>query len=281
MHDHHGRRRLRAAAAAAALTAAAFVWGCAAPPPGAPGRGGAPAADPALLTAGGARVRIDPPEGFCLDPASAVSGPQGAFVMMQGCGDDDERPAQVLLVSLGAGPIFAAPEQDRAARAAALDALEAFVQTPEGRVSAGMGGPADRVEILAMRRAGDSLFVLVRDEENPFARAMGERFWRAFTQLGGRAAVVSSGVFGAGPLDDDRLLIRLARAVVALKRANGDPISADERELAEAEAAPAMRPAPDSIADSIAVPASRPARRTVAGRGGPPAAPMPRARPAV
>ncbi|MDF2234534.1 hypothetical protein P2H44_18390 [Albimonas sp. CAU 1670] len=246
--------------AALALAAATALAACV--PPGAPKPGQTPPAQAAAaIQAGGRTVVITPPTGFCVDPGSVRPQGAAAFVLIEDCalaGAADAltaadaapdqpiaQPATVdglVTLSIGDHPLFeSAPE-------AGFKALEAFLRSSDGRASAGLGGDPSVVKIVETRQVADTLYVLVEDKGQHVVPVLGERFWRAFTEVNDRALIASLGVFDSSSMKDGAKLGHLARVVTALKEGNGDATDAAELRLAATApvAAPAPTPAPDA-----------------------------------
>ncbi|SFJ12920.1 hypothetical protein [Albimonas pacifica] len=247
--------------------AALALAGCV--PPGAPKPGQTPPADAAAaVQAGGRTVVITPPTGFCVDPDSVRPQGAAAFVLIEDCAlagaadaltapdaAPDQPIAQPALVdglvtlSIGAQPLFeSAPE-------AGFKALEAFLRSEDGRTSAGLGGDASAVKIVESRQVGDTLYVLVEDKGRNAVPILGERFWRAFTEINQRATIASLGVFDSSSMRDGAKLAHLARVVTALKEGNGD--APGEAELRLAATAPVASPTPAPAPDAPPKPGAR------------------------
>ncbi|MFO7854282.1 MAG: hypothetical protein R6V44_03490, partial [Paracoccaceae bacterium] len=238
-------RLLRAAAASALLA------GCAQQGLGVADSGGEGA--PLVLDAGGRSLAVTPPEGFCIDGEAVRPEARAAFVLIEDCaliGDAAgvfdgnaaadlpiPRPAVInglVTLSVGDGPLFEAPGE----RETAFAGLEAFLRSDDGRATAGMGGGSEDIRILETRRTPDTLYVLVEDRGERVLPVLGDRFWRGFTEVKDRAVIASLGVFDASTLRDEQKLGHLARVVAALRDGNGDPVTPEERRLAEEAPAP-------------------------------------------
>lgn len=291
-----GRGGGRGALAPATLLCAALTLAGCETMPGGPGAGGG---DIAEVEAGGRSIRVTPPEGFCVDPASIRPAEESAFVLIEDCalldvsregraaGAPAPRPAVVnglVTLSLGDRPLFEGPEADRETD---FEALESFLRSDRGRGSAGMGGDPGLIRIVEARRAGDTLYVLVEDRGEQVVPVLGARFWRAFTELNGRAAIASLGVFAPSELRDAEKLAHLARVVNALKRGNGDPVAPTEEALATparepSDAAPSPAATDGGTEAQGEAPPARPGDSPASAQGEAPPAPdgIPPARPA-
>lgn len=174
------------------------------------------APDEAVIDAAGRRVRVPTPEGRCLAEDMARVGPDSAVLVVTGC----ERPfGPVTGVTVGPEPLFGgAPETQGFA------ALEVWARSAAGRREMGMHRDPDRVRVLETRREDGALFALV-EEQGPEPPAI--RFWRVFSELNGRVAMLS--VYDmAGDGHSDEFLHDVAALQLATLRAanpNADPPS--------------------------------------------------------
>ncbi|WP_339949033.1 hypothetical protein [uncultured Albimonas sp.] len=253
-------RALRLPVSVSVLALSLALAGCV--PPGAPKPGQTPPSQAAAaVNAGGRTVVITPPTGFCVDQDSVRPQGAAAFVLIEDCAlagaadvltdpDVDPETARVqpalidglVTLSIGDSPLFeSAPE-------AGFKALEVFLRSEDGRASAGLGGEASAVTIVETRQVADTLYVLVEDKGRNAVPILGERFWRAFTEINQRATIASLGVFDSSSMRDGAKLGHLARVVTALKEGNGDVTDAAEQRLAAT--APAASPAPVAAPDA-------------------------------
>jgi hypothetical protein len=211
------------------------------------------------VVAGGREISVAPPEGFCVDEASVSQRPDAVFMLIEDCAQlgRSDRSAGVsglVTLTLGAEALFPQGGPPAAARtgigrdgpaaasasaaaavsdkAASFRALEDYLRTEEGRATAGMGGTADQIRVVEARRTEDTLYVLVEDKGEQVLPVLGPRFWRGFTEVNGRAAIASLGVFATDEIADATMLAHLVEVIAALKLANGDRVLEDEAELA-------------------------------------------------
>ena len=212
-------RALRLPVSVSVLALSLALAGCV--PPGAPKPGQTP---PSQAAAAVNDVLTDPD----VDPETARVQP----ALIDG----------LVTLSIGDSPLFeSAPE-------AGFKALEVFLRSEDGRASAGLGGEASAVTIVETRQVADTLYVLVEDKGRNAVPILGERFWRAFTEINQRATIASLGVFDSSSMRDGAKLGHLARVVTALKEGNGDVTDAAEQRLAAT--APAASPAPVAAPDA-------------------------------
>lgn len=236
----------------AGLIGAAALAGCApqqgAQAPGGPGAAGIDSDGRLIVEAGGRHVVVAPPAGLCVELDGVQREAQATFVLIEDCawagepapaaGDEPLVMRGLVMLSIGDGPLF---DPEGGPLGEQMEALGAYLRSSEGRAGAGMGGRADQVRVLDTRRLPGTLYILVEDEAAA-SPLLGERIWRAFTELQGRAAIASLGVFETAALGDEAKLAHLARVVAALRMANGDAVSPEGAQLALAAPLPARRP---------------------------------------
>lgn len=160
------------------------------------------------LAAAGRTVAVGAPEGLCLTRRGVSLSPEAAVVMLEGCDGGDGLLRSVLV---GDGPLAEPGERD-----AALDAIAAALREPEGWRAVGLGGAA--LEVLAVRRAPDALFVVVQDRGR-LASPLGRRC-RAFTEIGERLTIVTVAAPPGGEAAPEALMAEAGAMVAALRRAN-------------------------------------------------------------
>lgn len=162
----------------------------------------------------GRRVVVAPPPDFCVDPTSVRDDGDAVFLLIGDCELSND-VGSVTVLSIGRGPLFGAD------RTAAFDDLEKLLVTEAGRKGVGMGGDAAAIRILDVRRTEDTLFALVEDNGERVADAFGARFWRAFTEINGRAAIAALGVDDGAPDAESEMLLQLSRMIATIREENG------------------------------------------------------------
>lgn len=215
-----------------------------------------------VFAAKGREVVIAPASGFCVASDSLDVSGAAAFALLADCGSSSNLSASpqgfpgIFTVSVSGGPMI----EPGSNSVAALDGLESFVSGQAGRALLGRGTGSAAVEVLATRRVGDGLYVLVEDRSGVPLPVLGPRFWRAFVELGGRMSMVTASSFRESPVGEDALLAFLVRQVVALRQANGAAPAGDELQMAgtvdrrytEASAAPKLAQAdPQGSGDGL------------------------------
>lgn len=237
--------------------------------------------DRAVVSALGRQVAIAPAKGFCVAEDSLETTGKSAFALIGDCvleegGENGPRDARgalqlpkgvpgIITVSISGDPGFGTGQTFR-------DNLDSFIDSSEGKRLLGRSGGASEVEVLEQQYIGDAVYVLVEDGGDPLVPVLEPRFWRAFTALNDRLAVITVSGFKLLPLGKDAMLAHLVTQVETLAEANLAPIyqepdtrlaRVDRREPA---ALPVSELEPESI---IVVSASTPSdEEEVAGADG-------------
>lgn len=230
----------------------------------------------AVFLAGGRQLVVVPPEGHCLDPDTATARRGAGFVLVADCPAGTAHPAfpGILTVTVSADPGFTSD-------AGGIDGFEALVTSPAGRRLLSRGNSHAPGRVLATRRIGDALYVLIEEEPNGAAEILQPRFWRAFVDLGGRLALVTLSGFADSPMGVDAMLAFLVGEVAELRAANGLPPVAEENEVAASASGAAATQAPVAgsadatdvaLGGAVPLPPRRP-RRERAPHSAPGAAP--------
>lgn len=175
----------------------------------------------ASVDVGGEPVTVAAPSGFCIDPATTTTSPNGAFSLLTDCGllgqpgGNAPPVAAMMTVSVSADAALVAEGGETT-----LDDLDAFLATPRGRAGLGRSGDAEATRIVQSTRQGDVHYVLVEDRGSSPLPGVEPQFWRAFMTVNGRLAALSiQGFNGAGP-DLQAQLRHLAAFAAALRAAN-------------------------------------------------------------
>lgn len=237
-----GRRRIARVRAGAAAAWLALLGGCAGGGP----FGGDPAAmrlvtagpDGAVVEAAGRRVRVPAPEGRCLSEDMIRLRADAAVLMFAEC---DGGAGPMTGVTIGDAPLFG-PD----APAAALVALSAWADTPEGRRELGMGGDARRVSVIETVSHDGALFALIEDRSPEAGALTGSRFWRVFAEVGGRLAMLSVYDMRGDGVGAEALRATAEIQLAALRAANtpAPAVIAEAAETPRRDAAPARTGGP-------------------------------------
>ena len=244
-------------------------------------------AERAVFAVRGQRIVVEPPQGYCLDEGSVTVTRSAAFALVADCMTDHQAELEngsgvgrvveielprvfpgILTVSVSGEPAYGWA-------AGALDAFEELLGAEAGLKLLGRGKSQAPGKIIATRRIGGALYVLIEDPAAADAPILAPRFWRAFMNTNGRLVLVTVSSFSDRPMAEDAMMGFLAQQMTQLRRANGLRINREEDEIAR------------QMAESLGAAAGqgeliviRSATPTVAvGRAGPARAPVAPRRP--
>lgn len=288
-----GRRR----PAALALSLGLVLAGCELAEPGLSGRddetmrrGGKGALavvekseERAVFATAGNRIVIEPPAGYCLDKASVAVSERSAFVLVTDCLRDQQavlaNGADTLPRAFpGILTVTVSGEAAFGSGATALASFESLLETEAAAGLLGRGNGGGPGRILAMNRVDGVLYVLVEERAPEGGHSLlAPRFWRAFTEIGGRLVLVTVSGFSDRPLAEEEMLAFLTAQMAGLRRANGLAPGVDETRIAAA-LLEGLRPMPGAGT----TPVPRPRYEGAGGsahRAAPGAAPVPQPRP--
>ena len=197
-------------------------------------------AERAVFAANGARIAVEPPEGYCLDEESLAVTRRSAFALVADCMESQEqalangastevlpRPFPGILTITVSGE--AAFGEDPGA----MSAFESLLGTVAGGRLLGRGDGSGPGRVIAADRVEGALYVLIEEATAEGSDSIfAPRFWRAFTEVNGRLVLVTVSGFSDRPLGEDEMLSFLASQMTALREANGLPASPSEGQLA-------------------------------------------------
>ena len=116
--------------------------------------------------------------------------------------------------------------------AGALDAFEVLLGTEAGLKLLSRGSGSGRGRIVATRRIGGALYVLIEEPQGEDASFLAPRFWRAFFNINKRLVLVTVSSFSDRPLAEDAMMGFIAQQMIRLRQANGLPADEEEDEIA-------------------------------------------------
>ena len=198
----------------------------------------------AIFSARGQRIVVEPPQGYCLDGDSVVVNRSAAFALVADCLDGHEvAMAQeagqgnvveialprvfpgILTVSISGAPAFGREP-------GALDAFEGLLGADDGLKLLGRGKSTEPGKIIATRRIGGALYVLIEEAPEDQTSILAPRFWRAFIDISERLVLVTVSSFSDRTIAEDAMLGFLAQQMARLRRSNGLRADAEEDEIA-------------------------------------------------
>ncbi len=204
----------------------------------------------AVFVARGQRIVVEPPQGYCLDEGSVAVTRKAAFALVADCMQDHQvklengsgagRAGEIELPRVFPGILTISVSGEPAygwETGAALDAFEEMLGGEAGLKLLGRGNSPAPGEIIATRRIGGALYVLIEDPAAADAPILAPRFWRAFMNTNGRLVLVTVSSFSDRPMAEDAMMGFLAQQMTQLRRANGLRINREEDEIARQMAA--------------------------------------------
>ncbi len=148
------------------------------------------------VKAGGVDVSVAGPPGFCIDERTTDESRVGAFVFLSDCAATLEASPSIARVPISA--ILTAsisngglPGMENGTEQALTD-LKSFLETPLGQVSLGKSGNSTTITVLELFQNNGAVFAFVEDTTLTTTTGESPRFWRAFTEIGGRLVALSA-----------------------------------------------------------------------------------------
>lgn len=202
----------------------------------------------AVFLSRGQRIVVEPAPGYCLNQGSLSVTGNAAFVLIADCMPDLQavaaRPLRtvpaILTVAVSGAPGYGL-------QPAAFDAFEELLGAGAGLALLGRGNASAPGKIIATRRLGEALYVLIEEPAASRSPLLAPRFWRAFIEVNERLVLVTVSSFSDRPMAEDAMLGFLAWQMTHLRRANGLAANREEVEIARQMAArpdPARAPMP-------------------------------------
>jgi len=165
-------------------------------------------------------VTLAAPVGYCVDEAATRQDGDTVFALFASCAVltgaarfAPDGAAGLLTASLGA---------EGSAVQGEIDALAGFLRSAEGRRTLSRSGVAEDLEIRAEDRRGDLLLMLLRDEGDGPAPALGRGHWRAWFDLDSRLVVVAVYAPGDSPAELARARALIEEFVARIREANAE-----------------------------------------------------------
>ncbi len=197
----------------------------------------------AVFAVRGERVVVAPPDGYCVDEKSIDVTRRAAFALIADCLTDPGAAAgqtdgkgNVVAISLprsfpGILTVSISAELAIKPGDAGLDGFADALAGPSGRVLLARGNGDATRRVVDLQQMGGAVYVLA--EETPDGLTiLAPRFWRAFTTISGRLVMVTVSSFSDRPVGEQAMQSFLARAMAALRKANGSGANADETRVA-------------------------------------------------
>lgn len=176
------------------------------------------------VSAGGADVVIAGPTGFCIDERTTEESRQGAFVFLSDCAATADASPTIARVPISAILTASVSNSGLPGIEAGLDValthLQTFLETPIGQVSLGKSGNPATITLLSISRTSNAVYAFVEDTTVTTTTGESPRYWRAFTEVGGRLLALSATGYNRDDPDQERIEGIIIAFVAALHAAN-------------------------------------------------------------
>ncbi len=176
------------------------------------------------VSAGGADVIISGPPGFCIDERTTEESRAGAFVFLSDCAITADASPTIARVPISAVLTASVSNSGlpgaEAGIEAALAELQGFLESPIGQVSLGKSGNINTITVLSLDHDQIAVYAFVEDTTLTTTTGESPRFWRAFTQVGGRLVALSATGYNREDPEQERIQQILIAFVAALQAAN-------------------------------------------------------------
>ncbi|NPD14507.1 hypothetical protein HOY34_04740 [Xinfangfangia sp. D13-10-4-6] len=160
----------------------------------------------------GGEILVDPPRGYCVDPAASRDSSDNAVIVVNRCAKNTHDVPAVITITLG--------ERGSAeVLKSGAKALSDYFTSPVGRAALARDGSAASVVVRQTSLAGGVLVMKMVD------RAVGE-YWRAVLSLKGRLVTVAVTAPETSSLSADQSRALLDQVLAGLRKANGSVIRA-------------------------------------------------------
>lgn len=176
------------------------------------------------VSAGGADVIIAGPAGFCIDERTTDESREGAFVFLTDCAVTADASPTIARVPISAVLTASVSNsglpgsQDGVEQA--LSELQTFFETPIGQLSLGKSGNSSTITVLSLRHTSLAVYAFVEDTTITTTTGESPRYWRAFTEVGGRLLALSATGYNRDDPDQKRVENIIIAFVEALHAVN-------------------------------------------------------------
>lgn len=178
-----------------------------------------------VVSVGGADVVITGPAGFCIDERLVDEARVGAFVFLSDCAaNPDTAGPTIARVPISA--VLTASVSNKglpgseAGMAPALRQLESFLNTPFGQLTLSKSHNPNTLTVLSIERTNNAVYAFVEDRTQTTRTGESPRFWRAFTEVGGRLVALSATGYNATDPEQLRTQRIIEAFVAAMHAAN-------------------------------------------------------------
>ncbi|MCF6306261.1 MAG: hypothetical protein L3J33_12940 [Rhodobacteraceae bacterium] len=176
------------------------------------------------VKSGGATVVIAGPAGFCIDERTVDQSRAGAFVFLSDCAMTENSGPTIARVPISAVLTASVSNSGLPGVEQGLDGaladLQGFLETPIGQVSLGKSGNMNTISVLSLSRTENAVIAFVEDTTITSTTAESPRFWRAFTEIGGRLVALSATGYNRNDPEQERIGQIMMAFIASLHTAN-------------------------------------------------------------
>ena len=162
------------------------------------------------VRAGGTDIVIKGPPGFCIDERLVDEARVGAFAFLSDCTlNPDAGGPTIARVPISA--VLTASVSNKgmpgseAGLPAALTQLQSFLETPFGQLTLSKSRDPRTLTVISIERTDRAVFAFVEDLTQTSRTGESPRFWRAFTEVGGRLVALSATGYNASDPEQARI----------------------------------------------------------------------------
>ncbi len=174
---------------------------------------------------GGQEVVIQGPPGFCIDERLVDEARVGAFVFLSDCAVNPEAtgptiarvPISAVLTASVSNKGLPGSENGLTA---GLAQLQSFLETPFGQLTLSKSRDPRTLTVLSITRTDKAVFAFVEDLTQTTRTGESPRFWRAFTEVGGRLVALSATGYNASDPEQERIRRIIGAFVDSMHLAN-------------------------------------------------------------
>ncbi len=177
-----------------------------------------------VVNAGGVDITVAGPQGFCIDERLVDEARVGAFVFLSDCATNPGTGPSIARVPISA--VLTASISNKGLPGAqdnlpaALAQLQSFLETPFGQLTLSKSRNPETLNVLEITRTDTAVYAFIQDNTPTTRTGESPRFWRAFTEVNGRLAVLSATGYNAADEEQARIKSILEAFVAAMQAAN-------------------------------------------------------------
>ncbi|MGR3290760.1 MAG: hypothetical protein ACU0C9_06140 [Paracoccaceae bacterium] len=174
---------------------------------------------PQIVRVASKDVAISGPTGYCIDRSATRDSTQGSFVLLGSCASIANN-ATLAAPQISGVLTASVSDEGTADIEGALDRLNVFLRSEDGRAALARDGNATSVSVISTRRVRGALIVKVLDTSPNDVSGLAPNYWRALFYVQGRIVTLSVNAFLDKPMSDAVGFNTLAEFVASVRREN-------------------------------------------------------------